>query len=825
MPVNHTATELIFFIGAAAPSTDLLHLVSNKQLAMIVALFVLIMTYFLLLLRREREHRIDPVLAAAGKSKRWIRKKSVELENEGEYKGAGDLLLLLDNFEGAAKMYVQGKALGCAAEAFLKMEDKERAAKAFEKRGLPLRAAWLYREGNKYVESARAFLRAERPLQAAEALEEARQYADAAEIYKRTSHLRKAGEIYYKAGDRLTAAQALEEAFQGEMERLPGDMKPADSRMLAHMAYLIGNFYEQEGKLDEAAAAFEGGGHLAEGARLHEQVGRYPLAAQLYIAAGKPFEASICEEKAGRKEEAALIRAEAYRERGQLLDAVGHYELANRPYEAALMYREIGDHDKAARMYERAGEFGEAATEYEAAGENDLVAAALEKAGEHLRAAEAYKEVGNPSKQARMLEMAEKNIEAGKIYAEAGAVENAIRALQHIVEDDEEFEQAQLLLGDIFREKGIPKIATQYYRRVLTKKRLDRSNIRAYYNLALCVEAVGSLREALETYEAIVVIDYHFEDVADRIRLLEERLPATTPGTPSEPSSTSPYDATLSGDAGATQLAQEGTARSRRYEIIDELGRGGMGIVYKARDTVLDRIVAYKVLPANLREHPQAVKNFFREAKSAAALNHQNIVTVHDAGEEDGNYYIAMELIKGQTIKQMLHEEDRLPMKAVVFITAQILHALAFAHGRKIIHRDIKSSNIMWTEDKTVKLMDFGLAKVVEEFKASQTVASGTPYYMSPEQTLGGIIDHRTDLYSLGVTIFEMVTGRLPFPDGQAAYHHVHTAPPSPREFFPELHPSMVSLIQKLMQKNPDDRYQNADEILDALKEVAGEIK
>jgi len=184
-----------------------------------------------------------------------------------------------------------------------------------------------------------------------------------------------------------------------------------------------------------------------------------------------------------------------------------------------------------------------------------------------------------------------------------------------------------------------------------------------------------------------------------------------------------------------------------------------------------------------------------------------------------------MEYLKGETIKQMLSKEGRLPLKAVVFITAQILRALSYAHSRKIVHRDIKSSNIMWTDDKIVKLMDFGLAKVVEEYKASQTVASGTPYYMSPEQTLGGNIDARTDLYSLGVTLFEMVTSRLPFPDGQAAYHHVHTAPPDPAELLPELPQSIGNLILKLMEKEPDNRYQSAAETLDTLKEIAEEVK
>ena len=822
---SHADIWLSSIIGDLETRKELFGQLSDVRVTILFALFVFIMGYFMLLLRREREEKLDPAMGTAGKSKRWMEKRAAELEEEGEFKGAGDLFMKADRFEDAAKMFIQGKALGRAAEAFLKMGDKERAAKAFEKRGMSLRAAELYREAGKFEESARAFIRVGKYLHAAETLVEGRRYSEAAEIYRKSGHRRKAGELYYRTGDRLAAAQVLEEAFREEAERLPGDLKPTNSRMLAHIALMIGNFYEQENRVDEAATALEGGGHLSDAARLHDQMGRYSLASQLFQTAGRPFEAAICEEKSGRKEEAALIRAEAYRQRGQFVEAVGNYEIAKRPLEAASMYRELGEHAKAAIMFERAGKFMESAEEYFAANEKDLAATALEKAGEYARAADVYKEVGNPSKQGQMLEASGKNLPAGKVYYEAGAVESAIRALQHIGESDAEYGEAQLLLGDIFREKGIPKIAIQYYKRVISNKVPERSNIDAFYHLALSLESVGTFREALEIYEAIILIDYHFADVPDRIRLLQDRVRATTPGTPSEPSYSAVYDATLAGDANATQAGRPSVIRPRRYEVVEEIGRGGMGIVYKARDTVLDRIVAYKVLPANFREHPQAVKNFFREAKSAAALNHPNIVTVHDAGEDDGAYYIAMEYLKGKTIKQLLISDGKLPLKAAVFIVGQILRALSYAHDRKIIHRDIKSSNIMWTEDKIVKLMDFGLAKVVEEYKASQTVASGTPYYMSPEQTLGGVIDHRTDLYSLGVTIFEMVTGRLPFPDGQAAYHHVHTKPPEPVELLPGLVTSMNKLILKLMAKNPADRYQSAAEVIEALKLVSNEIK
>jgi serine/threonine-protein kinase len=230
--------------------------------------------------------------------------------------------------------------------------------------------------------------------------------------------------------------------------------------------------------------------------------------------------------------------------------------------------------------------------------------------------------------------------------------------------------------------------------------------------------------------------------------------------------------------------------------------------------------VAFKVLPETLQENPQALKNFLREAKSAARLNHPNIVTVYDAGEQDGAYYIAMEYVDGKTLKDIIKRRGKIAPNGVIHVLGQMSEALAYAHENKIVHRDIKTANTMWTREKKAKIMDFGLAKAIEEVRGHTTVVSGTPYYMSPEQTLGKNVDHRTDIYSLGVTAFELATGVLPFREGNLPYHHVHTPPPDPREVNPELPAGLAAIINRCLQKDPDQRYQSTREILAELRGV-----
>ncbi|HWT83788.1 MAG TPA: serine/threonine-protein kinase, partial [Candidatus Methylomirabilis sp.] len=325
------------------------------------------------------------------------------------------------------------------------------------------------------------------------------------------------------------------------------------------------------------------------------------------------------------------------------------------------------------------------------------------------------------------------------------------------------------------------------------------------YQLAVVHERQGDLASALSLFEKVMAEQMTYQDVRERVANLRERLAQSTQSTP------------------GAETTQAMPPPSRRYRIIQELGRGGMGIVYLAEDTILRRPVAYKVLPDAIREDPKSLGYFLREARIAAALHHQHIVTIYDAGQSADEVYIAMEYVEGRSLQQIVDESSPLPLARGLGIFRQASLGLAHAHRNNIVHRDIKPANMMITPAGVVKLMDFGLAAVVTEAMAKVTSVRGTPYYMAPEQILGEEISALSDQYSLGCTLYHMLTGRPPFMEGDILYHHVHTPPASPRELKPQIPVWLDAIILKTMMKEQAKRFPSVTVLLQELDRcVAG---
>lgn len=258
-----------------------------------------------------------------------------------------------------------------------------------------------------------------------------------------------------------------------------------------------------------------------------------------------------------------------------------------------------------------------------------------------------------------------------------------------------------------------------------------------------------------------------------------------------------------------------------RYEILEKIGTGGMSDVYKAKDHKLNRYVAIKVLKQEFSENANFVSKFRVEAQAAAGLMHPNIVNVYDVGEENGIYYIVMELVEGITLKKYIERKARLSVKEAVSIAIQVSMGIEAAHNNHIIHRDIKPQNIIISKEGKVKVTDFGIAKAA----TSNTITSnvmGSVHYTSPEQARGGYSDEKSDIYSLGITLFEMLTGRVPF-NGETtvaiAIKHIQEPLPSPRDYIPEIPFSVEQIVFKCCQKSPDRRYQTMADLVTDLKQ------
>jgi len=268
-------------------------------------------------------------------------------------------------------------------------------------------------------------------------------------------------------------------------------------------------------------------------------------------------------------------------------------------------------------------------------------------------------------------------------------------------------------------------------------------------------------------------------------------------------------------------MLRKGMFLADRYEIIEQIGTGGMSDVYKAKCHKLNRYVAIKVMKSEFSEDKTFVSKFRAEAQSVAGFTHPNVVNVYDVGDENGIYYIVMELIEGITLKKYIEKRGKLPFKEAVSIAIQVANGLDAAHKHHIVHRDIKPQNIIISKEGKVKVTDFGIAKVASSSTINSSSTMGSVHYISPEQARGGYSDERSDIYSLGITIFEMLTGTVPF-DGDStvavAVQHIQDEIPAPSTVAADIPVSIDKIVLKCTQKKPDRRYQSAAELITDLK-------
>jgi tetratricopeptide (TPR) repeat protein len=523
-----------------------------------------------------------------------------------------------------------------------------------------------------------------------------------------------------------------------------------------------------------------------------------PEAVEPYLLGDFETAASALE-VAGEEQLAHLMRGAHHQQRGDLERASAEFEAAGCIEEAAELRASGADHEGSAALFEQAGDYARAAEAHRAAEDLADAARCYEAAYDYDSAIECYEAVGEVERVIAIHEKTGAYFDAASLAREHANLDRALQNLQAIERRDPSYGEACRIMADILEERGDVELAAQKIAQAIEVAGGEKAPIDLHERHAGLLERGANREEALEVYESIRRRDPRRSDVTQHIAALREEI-AKTPGD-------------------AATLVRPASAESR-YEILDELGRGGMGVVFKARDKRLNRIVALKRLPDNLRDNETAAQLFLREAQAAAALNHRNIVTVYDAGEENGVYHITMELLEGLPLNAIQEKRGVIGVLDVTRLGVQVCAGLQYAHEQRIVHRDIKTANLFFTREKVVKIMDFGLAKTIEEVRKNSTVIGGTPYYMAPEQAAGEAVDNRTDLYAFGVTLYRLTTGAFPFREGDLAYQHRHTAPPDPRELVASIPEEMAALILELLAKDPDARPRSAGEVGTRLQAI-----
>jgi len=714
------------------------------------------------------------------------------LARRGHYLEAGHLYEQLGDWEAAADAYERGRAYLEAGRIWEHQNQPATAARQYEQGNESFRAGEMYARAGNHLRAATLYQKGGHDVKAAESAERAGDLERAATLYVKVDAFDRAGDLRFQMREYGHAAELLERAL-GRQRRVPSESEPSAVAARA-LARRCAEAFVKAGQPAKAGAILKDHGMEVEAAEQYCQAGEWETGLGLLVRHQRFDQAARLCRELGREAELRIVQGERYLAEGREADAAPEFEAGGLWWRAGEMYQRVREHAKAAEMYARHGDEERAAEMYAAAGQPRSAAVSLERLGKRPEAAQYYQQAGDHREAARVLQEIGDFFGAARELLAAGVGEDAMALLQQVEPESERYFEATVLLGDLFLERNLDGPAREKYERAVALRPSGPESVYPAYQLARIQERQGNLQEALRLYEKVVAEQFDYRDVQERVSDLWDRLAATTQ------------------IVGVREVTPQNVPS--RYRILREVGRGGMGIVYQAEDAVLQRPVAYKVLPDAVREDPRALEDFLREARIAASLHHPNIVTIYDAGQAADAVYIAMEYVEGRSLQDVLDEMQILPLSRALDIFRQACRSLIHAHRQRIVHRDVKPANIMVTRDGVVKLMDFGLAAVVSHASAKVTSVRGTPFYMAPEQITGEAISALSDQYALGCTLYHMVAGRPPFVEGDVLYHHIHTEPTSPRQWNPKIPVWLDAIILRTMVKLLAKRFPSVEVLL-----------
>jgi len=755
------------------------------------------------------------------------RQEALAAEKAGDFLNAGLHYEKLSEWDKALECYEKAEEYHLAGQLCLRLGHKEVAAEWFLLSNEKLRAAQLYRELGKRDKAAEAYVKAGASLEAAAEYLEAGKHGKAAEIYERAGNLVRASEAQERGGDFQKAAECLKRHVMELESRGSHYRAAAQDLEIARLCHRAGRLFEKAGDAGEALELYERGGQIRLAAELAEKLEMHRRAAELYRKAGAIEKAAELYERAGDAREAANLLGDARLSSGDAAAAAEAFVKAGDFLRAAEVFENAGLLDRASECYEKSGalrEAAEASLRAPSRASTGRAADLFVKAGAADRAAELYFELGDFEMAAMLFGKAGRHFDAAKAAAEANSEVQMLEHLQRVAPDDPNYLTAAREIARSFERRGWASLAQEKLRTVLECKPIGAGNLELWDQLARAEEAQGNLGEAAAILHKMMAVQYGFQGASERYAELQRRIAEEKKRSESFRSNA------------PTVVRHEG---KRRYELMGMLGKGGMGAVYRAYDHLLGRHVAYKVLGEALSGDPEARDSLLHEARAAAQLNHPNVITIYDLGVDQGQTFISMELVEGESYQALLRGRTWLAIDEALHWLVSVCQGLEHAHRRGIVHRDLKPSNVLLAVDHRVKILDFGLARRadprprdshldhhLEEIRrwlrqcgessggALSYSMSGTPKYIPPEAIQGGLIDARSDLYSLGVTLYELLTGKAPFTEGNLLMHHLHTPPPPLRARRSEIPQKLEELVLLCLAKAPGDRFQSAGEVL-----------
>lgn len=636
--------------------------------------------------------------------------------------------------------------------------------------------------------------------EASQLLVDAGRYQDAIALLTQHRRLREAAKIHLHVGDHPRAAAIF-------------------SNLKDHEA--AANCYLKSGNKEAAAAEYEKGGLAELAANVLMQAGKLPEAAKAYLTAKQYQKAAAVFNQLGQKKKAAAIMGAWYAATGDFVNAAKSFYVAGKMKEAGDAFFKGGLHEKAAQVYEKVGEFAAAAKARLQAGDVESAAEHFERIGDTEAAIRLFEAAGKWNKVVECHKQDKNWLALGNIMMRLEKYDLGIEFFKRLTPLDEGYAEAAMSVASILEGQGDLEGAKKKYLEILEFKGLAVSNAPALFALCTLCERTNTPDKPLQYLRQFKASGPVGEKAENWRNRLEQQV-ITAAQTMAVGLEVAEEEDVKTSDNVEVAMPQK-AGLSDRYDVVDKIGQGGHGVIYKAFDKTLGREVVLKFLFRNQVPSEMARRYFLREAKTTASLNHANIVTLFDMGQIGDNLFIAMEFIDGITLEDILQPTEEITeFDRIMDIVEQLSDALQYAHDKTVIHRDIKPANIMLTGTKRdiVKLMDFGLAKALDENPHKTLIVCGTPLYMSPEQIGGDFVDHLSDIYSLGVLVFELFTGKPPFPAANILAHHQFSPPPHPTTINKAVPVAVGDVILKCLAKKREERFDRALDFVAELKDA-----